>query len=203
MLTSSQVSAFWERDLNLLQSFAATAGAAIHNAELHSQIQHLAVTDSLTGVYNRRGFFMNGQREWERYHRYNRPLSIIYMDIDEFKYINDNYGHSTGDQVLQAVVKRSSQHVRQVDVLGRLGGDEFGILLPETELASAGSIAERIRQDVMKTPIQVKRHQLTITTTLGVAEAHSDIPDLEMLVAKADKALYAAKQNGRNRVALL
>ncbi len=186
-----------------MQSFAATAASAIHNAQLHDKIQHLAVTDPLTGVFNRRGFFQNGQREWERSHRYRRSLSIIYMDIDEFKSINDAFGHSAGDQVLQTVVERSCRHLRQVDLMGRLGGDEFGILLPETDLPHAGSIAERIRLEVTQAPIQVKRKKLAITTTLGVTEAKPDISNLESLLARADQALYTAKQNGRNQVAWL
>ncbi len=87
--------------------------------------------------------------------------------------------------------------------MGRLGGDEFGILLPETDLADAGSIAERIRLEVTNTPVQVKQQRLAITTTLGVTEANANLPTLEMLLARADKALYTAKQNGRNQVALL
>ena len=203
LLSCSRPAAFSERDLHLLQSFAATAAVAIHNAQLYGEVQRLAVTDPLTGAYNRRGFFETGERELERFRRYGHSLSMIYMDVDAFKTINDLYGHHAGDQVLQAVVDRSHLHMRHIDVISRIGGDEFVILLPEATLVTAQGIAERIHQAVIEKPVPVLRKQLQITTTLGITEARTDTTHLEALLANADKAFYEAKHNGGNQVAAL
>lgn len=199
-LESNQVDAFNDNDLRLLVSFAATATAAIHNANLHSEVQKLAITDALTNLYNRRGFYELGQREVERSRRYKRPLVAIMMDIDHFKFINDFYGHAAGDQVLQAVAKRCSENLRRIDILGRFGGDEFTILLPETDMFTASGVAERVRQYVANRPVMTDTSPVTITVSLGVARATATTPDLDVLISRADAAMYLAKKAGRNRV---
>ena len=201
LMTSSQPDVFSKRDLKLLQSFATAAAVAIHNAQLHTEVQRLAVTDPLTGALNRRGFFDTCIHELERLHRYGHPFSMIYMDIDKFKSINDENGHNAGDQVLQVVVERTCLHLRHVDLIGRLGGDEFAILLPETTFGKARRVAERIRQAVTEQPIPFEQKQLQISITLGVTDARTDIADFDTLLASADKAFYQAKQNGGNQVA--
>jgi diguanylate cyclase (GGDEF)-like protein/PAS domain S-box-containing protein len=199
-LESTQLSAFNESDLRLLASFAATATASIQNARLHAEVQKLAITDSLTGLYNRRGLFELGQREVERSRRYKRPLVAIMMDVDHFKFINDYYGHTVGDQVLQAVAKRCTDNLRRIDILGRLGGDEFTFLLPETDMFTASHVAERVRQTVAERPIVTDETPINVSASLGVARATSATPDLEVLISRADAAMYVAKREGRNRV---
>jgi diguanylate cyclase (GGDEF)-like protein len=200
-LDSPKRAAFTEENLNLLVSFAATATAAIHNAQLHMEMQRLAITDSLTDLYNRRGIFELGRREIERARRYNRPLSAIMLDLDYFKQINDRYGHRVGDQVLRAVAERINRNIREVDVLGRLGGDEFVILLSETDLFTASNLAERLRKVVADSPVIVNGEvEISITISLGISKATSGTSDLTTLIHDADLALYAAKQSGRNKV---
>jgi len=200
-LEATQPAAFSESDLRLLVSFAATATAAIHNAQLHAEVQKLAITDALTGLYNRRGLFELGQREVERSRRYKRPLVAIMMDIDNFKYINDIHGHATGDQVLQVVAKRCADNLRRIDILGRLGGDEFTILLPETDMFTASHVAERVRKYIGDRPVMADETPINISVSMGVARATSATPDLEVLISRADAAMYQAKREGGNRVA--
>jgi diguanylate cyclase (GGDEF)-like protein/PAS domain S-box-containing protein len=199
-LESPQPAAFSESDLRLLSSFAATATAAIHNTRLHGEVQKLAITDALTGLYNRRGFFELGQREVERSRRFQRPLVAVMMDVDRFKFINDVYGHPAGDRVLQAVAKRCADNLRRIDILGRFGGDEFTILLPETDIYRARGVAERVRHCVAATPVQAEDAQIEVSVSLGIARATSATPDLDVLISRADAAMYLAKQAGRNRV---
>ncbi|MDD5370152.1 MAG: diguanylate cyclase [Anaerolineaceae bacterium] len=199
-LTSARPGAFGEADMRLLVSLAATTTAAIQNALLHSQVQRLAVTDDLTEQYNRRGFFELGEREIERFHRFGRELSIIMLDIDHFKEINDAFGHAVGDQVLATLARRCRTHIRQVDVLGRYGGEEFVILLPETDMATAAEIAERIRSSIASEPVATPQGEIALSISLGVASATPEVLNLAALLDRADAAMYQAKQKGRNRV---
>jgi diguanylate cyclase (GGDEF)-like protein len=199
-LESPTPSAFTHSDLRLLASFAVTATAAIRNAELHAEVQRLAITDSLTGLYNRRGFFELGEREVERALRFNRPLAIIMLDVDHLKPINDTLGHAAGDCVLRFVGQQCRQHTRKIDIASRYGGDEFVILLPETDLFQAVKVAERLRDNIAETTIQFENVPLTTTISTGISKAFADLRDLDSLVKRADAALYAAKQAGRNQI---
>ncbi|MCL4559461.1 MAG: diguanylate cyclase [Chloroflexi bacterium] len=199
-LSSSRLAAFDEADLRLLVSFAATTTAAIQNATLHAEVQRSAITDQLTGQYNRRGFFDLGKREIERFHRFGRPLSLIMLDVDHFKRVNDTLGHAAGDAVLHDVANRCCAQVRHVDIAGRVGGEEFAILLPETDLHTAGEVAERIRRAVAEQPFDTGREPISLTVSLGVAPALPDTQDVASLLDRADAALYVAKRKGRNRV---
>lgn len=199
-LESEQVGAFNQSDLRLLASFAATATAAIHNARLHAEVQKMAITDELTGLYNRRGFYELGQREVERARRFKRPLAAVMMDLDHFKYVNDAYGHAIGDQVLKGVAERCLRTLRRIDILGRMGGDEFTILLPETNMYTARGVAERLRRKIVETPIDTEKAPVSISASLGVARATAATPDLDVLISRADAAMYTAKDGGRNRV---
>ncbi|MBA3534528.1 MAG: diguanylate cyclase [Ardenticatenales bacterium] len=191
---------FGSTDLALLTAVANQAGAAIANVQLFAQVQHLAITDSLTSLYNRRGFFLLGEREIERARRLEAPVAVVMLDIDHFKRINDTFGHAAGDQVLQSVAAQCQGIVRQADLLGRLGGEEFAVLLPTTTLATAAEVAERMRALVAERPVVIEEATIPVTISLGVAEARGREADLATLLAQADAALYRAKTEGRNRV---
>jgi diguanylate cyclase (GGDEF)-like protein len=200
-LDSHTRAAFTEDDLRLLVSFAATATAAIRNSQLHMEMQRLAITDPLTNLYNRRGIYELGRREIERSRRFGRPLTAIMFDLDSFKQVNDRYGHNIGDQVLRCVADRVNRNIREVDILGRLGGDEFIIILSETDLFTATNMAERLRKIIAETPAIVDGGvSIPITVSMGLAKATTGTPDLTSLIHDADQALYMAKQNGRNQV---
>ncbi len=177
------------------------------NARLIEDIQRLAITDPLTGLFNRRHFFNVTTLEFERSRRYRNPVSLIMMDIDHFKHVNDQYGHTVGDQVLRAVASRCRETLRKTDVLGRYGGEEFIVLLPETGLNCARLVAERLRKCIADTPISVSDGQVSITVSLGVSGYSADscpseatAENFEKYINLADGALYRAKNGGRNQV---
>lgn len=199
-LESSVPDAFTQSDLHLLESIAATATNAILNAELHAEVQKLALTDALTGLYNRRGFYELGEREVERSFRFKHPLTAIMMDVDHLKNINDAHGHFTGDHVLRYIATRCSKQLRRIDILGRYGGDEFVILLPETPMRMGSLVAERIRRCVADVRIPKESELIQTSVSLGVAGLTTEITNLDALIKRADSALYAAKQSGRNQV---
>jgi diguanylate cyclase (GGDEF)-like protein len=161
--------------------------------------EHQASHDPLTGVYNRRAFLDRAHSIWSTAVRNGRPLSVIMLDLDHFKRINDTHGHAVGDQALVHSAQLLSDACRTGDVLARWGGEEFVLLLPETELAQACAFAERLRQQFVKHPIIVNLGLLAVTTSLGVAqrEAHAS---LDELIKEADTALYQAKHRGRNQL---
>lgn len=202
-LDSSYRHAFSQADLRLLVSFAATAATALQNAQLHTEVQKQAITDTLTGLYNRRGFEELGRREVERAVRFERPLSALMFDIDLFKQVNDQHGHAAGDQVLSNLAMRCSTELRQIDLLGRYGGDEFVVLLPETDAESARQVAERLRRSIGNASFLSGTVALRLTLSVGVATLGSQVATLNALVLRADQALYEAKHRGRNRVVVL
>jgi diguanylate cyclase (GGDEF)-like protein/PAS domain S-box-containing protein len=174
--------------------------------DLEEQLRALATCDSLTGAANRRHFVEVAQRERERALRSGSPLSLCLFDADHFKNINDNHGHVAGDHVLAAIVQAANGALRKSDVLGRLGGEEFAILLPDTELAGALIVAERVRDAVAGCEVQSGETgeagalpPIRVTISLGVAQLRGSEP-LEALLKRADRALYAAKDAGRDRV---
>jgi diguanylate cyclase (GGDEF)-like protein/PAS domain S-box-containing protein len=185
-------------DQEMLELLASHAAIALENARLFSEVQELATTDSLTSIFNRRHFFALARGEVERSRRYQYPLSLIMFDIDHFKQVNDTYGHATGDMILQMIARRCRQHLRETDIFGRYGGEEFVVLLPLTDLANARLVAERLRQEAAKVGKDAKVDGVTIS--LGVAAMDQHCKDPETLLDQADKALYAAKDSGRNRV---
>jgi diguanylate cyclase (GGDEF)-like protein/PAS domain S-box-containing protein len=179
--------------------FANQAAIAIENARLFEQVQTLAVTDPLTNLHNRRYFFEVAHRELERARRYQSPLSLIMIDIDHFKEVNDTHGHLIGDMVLKLIAERLSAQLREIDVLCRYGGEEFVVLLPDTALDAAYQVAERLRQAIVKMPIQAGSNQVKVTTSLGVAHMDAECHQIDDLIRYADKALYQAKSAGRNQ----
>lgn len=198
-LESTIESAFTQADLSLLVSFAATVTAAIRNAQLHTEVQKLAITDALTSLYNRRGLFELGEREIERAHRFDRPLTAIMGDIDYFKQVNDTFGHAVGDEVLKLVALALTNSVRKVDIIGRYGGDEFVILLPEIDLDGGMIVAERLRERVKSTVFKTQIARVAVSISLGIAGLTDEMQDLKSLLEKADQALYQAKTGGRDR----
>jgi diguanylate cyclase (GGDEF)-like protein/PAS domain S-box-containing protein len=165
---------------------------------LQQKLQKLATTDELTSVANRRHFIEVLEKEFSRCRRYNTPCSVIILDCDYFKNINDNYGHDVGDQVLQSLAQTINDELRSQDTLGRIGGEEFAIVLPETDIIRGAELAERIRAKVEKENIKTIAQSLTIT--LGITELLAGDSEAKALLKRADKAMYLGKQNGRNRV---
>jgi diguanylate cyclase (GGDEF)-like protein/PAS domain S-box-containing protein len=190
------------RDLAFLETIGRNAGVAIQNAQLFAETQRLATIDTLTGVYNRGHFFAIAHREFERARRYDSALSVIMFDVDYFKKINDTYGHSIGDQVLRSLAQSCHSQLREVDVLGRYGGEEFAILLPETTLFEAEQVAERLRSIIDQAPISTKLILVKATISLGVAAYDQDCIDLDQLLDRADQACYESKAGGRNQVSV-
>jgi len=187
-------------DLTLLETLAASAAIAIDNAQLFAKVQHMATTDELTGLRNRRSFFAMAAHEFERAQRYDHPICAIMLDIDHFKKVNDTYGHAVGDDVLRVVAQRTQQQVREFDIAGRYGGEEFAIILPQTSLCAATQVAKRLRQSVADHPITIKNGHVNVTVSLGVTQSNATTSTLDSLLDQADQALFAAKEAGRNRV---
>jgi diguanylate cyclase (GGDEF)-like protein len=163
-------------------------------------LRSLATTDALTGVLNRRGFVARGRAEWGRCRRYGRPLAVLALDIDHFKVVNDTHGHDVGDAVLVHVSALCAGGMRTSDLFGRLGGEEFCAILPETTLEAARALAERLRVGVERIPCPVAGTMIPVTISIGVAVGEEADATLEAQMKRADQALYAAKRNGRNRV---
>jgi len=173
--------------------------------QLEAELFHEASTDSLTGVSNRRYFLLQAEQELRRSRRFARELSVVMFDLDHFKNVNDQHGHAAGDVVLQGVVKAGLESLRQSDQMGRIGGEEFAIFLPETGLAAAAEVANRLRQHIAERPMitggeTARRAAVDCTVSIGVAELAPQDSSIDDLLHRADQALYQAKNNGRNRV---
>jgi diguanylate cyclase (GGDEF)-like protein len=169
----------------------------------HEQrLVQMNIRDGLTGVFNRRYLDHRLEVEFERFRRYGRRLAVVLVDIDHFKRVNDGLGHPAGDAVLVHLAGALVEAVRRSDVVARYGGEEFCCVLPETDLAGAATVAEKLRAAVQAMRHCWKGAELTLTVSMGVAESRDDMPGPEALVARADAALYAAKEGGRNRVVL-
>ena len=189
-------------DLPVMSIFAKQIGISLERARLFQEVQSLALTDPLTGLHNRRSLFELGRIEFSRAHRMSRPFGCMLLDLDHFKQINDNYGHPIGDLVLQEFAKRCKKSVREIDLVGRYGGEEIIILLPETDRSTTLHVAERLRKTIAETPMSTGDYTLDVTVSIGVAEKDENTRQLETLIARADQAMYIAKHKGRNRVAM-
>ena len=170
---------------------------------LENELKQLATTDSLTGANNRRMFMERGQIEMLRAQRYKRPMTLLMLDIDHFKRVNDSYGHSTGDVVLKALVKRCQAVLRETDIFGRIGGEEFAAVLVETKPDRGIQVAERMRTAVENTAVHTDAGEIRITISIGLTNLKETDPDLDGIIKRADQAMYKAKNAGRNQVAIL
>jgi diguanylate cyclase (GGDEF)-like protein len=194
---------FTQADLELAQSFVAQAAIAIENARLYAETQHRAVIDELTGLYNRRGLFELGKHELERSIRFNHPLVALFLDIDHFKVFNDTYSYAVGDQVLRLFSNCLRLNLREFDLVGRYGGEEFVVFLPEADLDAATEVAERVRSSVEALQVPTDQGNTSITVSIGVCPKTPLLLDLDALIDRAGQAVHLSKQQGRNRVVVL
>jgi len=193
---------FTAEDQEVLMMLASQAAVAIENARLYEDLERLAITDGLTKLYVPRHFHEELDKELRRATRYQRDLSLLMIDIDHFKNINDTYGHPQGDVVLQELAGLLRRYGRQDDILARYGGEEFVVALVETNEQGAALAAERIRRAVETHEFELDGQRVPITVSVGVANFPGDANTKKDLIAHADQALYAAKRAGRNRVCL-
>lgn len=192
---------FKEEKVRLAERLAAQAAVALENARLHDVVQRQAITDDLTGLVNRRRFKEALEAEVERARRFGEPLAIILADLDDFKRINDLFGHQVGDVVLRSFADLLRSHVRDVDLAGRIGGEEFAILLPGTEASEAAMVAERMRDSLGGLRLAASDGQAVhMTSSFGIAQLGTG-DSADDLLRAADEALYRAKSEGKNRIA--
>jgi diguanylate cyclase (GGDEF)-like protein len=168
--------------------------------EQAERLRELATIDGMTGLFNRRHFLSLAEIEWGRHRRYERPLSVLMLDIDRFKSINDRFGHDAGDHVIINIAEMCRLEKRQSDVIARFGGEEFLLLLPETQLPQARQLAERLRHTVQSRDLSTTSKSIRATVSIGIAEATSSMDTIFDLIKAADEALYTAKNSGRNCV---
>ena len=183
----------------LAEWVAAQAGIALENARLHEEVRRQATTDELTNLVNRRRFIEALETELERAKMFDSPVSVVLADLDDFKRINDDFGHHAGDRALTAFGQLLRDQVRDFDVAARLGGEEFAILLPQTTAAAAAIVAARMRDVLAGSEIEVTENAaVKLSASFGIAESHPGQSSDELL-RRADDALYAAKRGGKNR----
>lgn len=198
----SDLDAFSSEEIQLLRSVANQAGIAIGNAQMFHKTRELSIHDELTSIYNRRFMRSRLDMEWSRSRRFDQPLSLLMMDIDNFKQLNDTYGHPFGDGVLKKIAKILLRSVRRVDTVARYGGEEFLVLLPKTAKQKAVEVAEKLRRAIERQLFATADgdKQVPVTLSIGVATFPVDATTKEQLIDLADQALYQAKSRGRNRV---
>jgi diguanylate cyclase (GGDEF)-like protein len=191
---------FGDETMKLAEWLASQAAIALENARLHDVVQQQALTDELTGLVNRRRFLAALEAEIPRARQLRGPVSVVLADLDDFKRINDKFGHHAGDEVLQAFADLMRAHGRDVDIAGRLGGEEFALLLPDTDVAGAAAGAERLCHAFAKLRIWLgEGREVSVTASFGVAEL-AEGQSWNGLLRAADVALYRAKEQGKNRV---
>lgn len=178
------------------------AMALVENVRVTERLLTLSMTDPLTGILNRRYFLSQSAAELSRVRRYGFPLSVLMLDIDHFKSVNDTYGHSVGDQVIRTIAATCRSTLRLPDILARYGGEEFVITMPQTAEPEASRVAERLRQMLEEAVIEHKEGKLSVTVSIGMAQWISSDGSIEDTIDRADKALYEAKRSGRNKVCI-
>jgi diguanylate cyclase (GGDEF)-like protein len=198
MVTSDEPERVWQdNEIILLHTVANQVAVAVNHARLFQQMQREALTDGLTGCFNRRFFEIQLERDLHLATRMRQPVSLILIDIDHFKRVNDTHGHGGGDEVLRLVSRRICEEMRGVDTAARYGGEEFAIVLPQAGPEGGLAVAEHIRVGIEKMDIPLVG---SVTVSLGVAVFPLHASSRELLVEAADRALYQAKRTGRNRV---
>lgn len=192
---------FRTEDIQAVEQFVGRAGVGIENVLRHQEAQKRSITDGLTGIWNRRYFELRAREEIERSVRFDRPFSLVMVDLDNFKEVNDRFGHRTGDEVLVEVARRMTDVTRELDTCARYGGEEFVLLLPETDAEGARVVAEKLRRTIATRPIHVPDvGDLAVTVSVGVAAFPDHGAALGEVLRKADDSLYSAKRGGKNRV---
>lgn len=180
-----------------------TAVNKLAQQQANHQLQSLSRTDHLTGLFNRGYWELRLIQEFKRFDRYEQPSSLIMLDIDHFKKINDTYGHTVGDEAIRSVSRIIKEHARTLDIPGRYGGEEFGIILTNTNGDGACVFAERLRKTIEDSTIFTEGHSIKFTVSMGIAELNPELHDHRHWIEKADLGLYRSKENGRNQVTLL
>ena len=187
-------------DLGFILNLSELIAMSISNAVLYEQIKKLAVTDGLTGISNRPNMEQSLLNEFGRSMRYNSPLSIVLLDVDHFKEVNDSYGHQKGDEILVTFASILKKFCRANDIAARYGGEEFLMILPQSNAQGAFKIAERVREEIMKMSFVGNDSKFSVTTSCGVAELNRDcMKNIDQLINVADNAMYEAKNSGRNK----
>lgn len=187
---------FEERDLELVRAMRSHMAVAFDNAALY----HIATTDELTGLYTKRHFRTMIEKKYRLYEQYGEKMTLLMLDIDDFKKVNDTHGHPAGDAVLRSAAQVVLNTIRQGDMAFRYGGEEFAVLLPATESAGARTVAERIREQVAASAVVIGEAAITVTVSIGSAAIPEHAGTIRDLVSEADNALYSAKKSGKNRV---
>jgi eukaryotic-like serine/threonine-protein kinase len=199
LLATAKPSAYGRAQAGMAEAFVAQGAIAYDNARLFRKVEELATTDGLTGVANRRHFMDLAEQKLATSQRHGLALAALMLDLDHFKQVNDTYGHATGDQVIRAVAQRLAAMIRQDDLLGRYGGEEFALLVHDA--AGVAELAERLRAAVATDPIPTDNGPLPVTVSIGVATLEASDTSADAILARADAALYQAKRAGRNRIA--
>ncbi|VAX24133.1 hypothetical protein MNBD_NITROSPINAE03-908 [hydrothermal vent metagenome] len=190
-------------EFNFVALIAEILSASLKNLRQLELLRHLAITDGLTSLLNHRVFHERLSSEFDRSKRFKQPLSLMMADIDFFKKVNDTYGHPVGDQILKAIADKLKAHLRTVDVVARYGGEEYAMLLPQTDAGMARVVAERIRTDIESESFATDKGKLKVTVSLGICDTTAgDFDSGAQLLSKADEALYKAKNGGRNQTVI-
>ncbi len=202
VLLSEETHAFSPQQKEILEVLGNQASISMANARFHAEIERLAVTDGLTGLFNHRHFQERLSQEFQRLGRFTEPMSLLLLDIDFFKKVNDTYGHPVGDAVLKGVAGKVSKTIRTIDIPARYGGEEFAVVLLNTDAKGALNMAERLRNAVSETVFRSEERTFNVTLSIGISTYPDGIKSKEELIERADKALYQAKRSGRNRSVL-